>query len=261
MPTSTAVLAHLTPIGPFLEISVAILRALSNAPPASTAWLTMPYCAASEAPILRAVNMSSLARAEPMRRGSRCVPPAPGMMAREVSGRPKRASAPATLMSHERAISRPPPSAAPSTAAMVGSGRLESAVKVLRRELTNVDASSWLMVLRSLRSAPAQKTRSTSLVRMTARRLGSAGMLEIASASSPSICLPSAFRAEGLDIRSTAIWAGFSGSEGKADNFSNTKSGEEEALPLKAREIRERVGTVSRRLLLKASMLTTSSSK
>jgi hypothetical protein len=46
----------------------------------------------------------------------------PGMMASFVSVRPILAFAPAALKSHARAISSPPPSAAPSIAAMVGMG-------------------------------------------------------------------------------------------------------------------------------------------
>ena len=65
--------------------------------------------------------MSSIARAFPIARVRRWVPPAPGMTPSRISGWPKLASSAATIMSQAIASSQPPPSAKPRTAAMSGS--------------------------------------------------------------------------------------------------------------------------------------------
>jgi hypothetical protein len=69
----------------------------------------------------------------PIRPGRRYVPPAPGMMPRRVSGRPTIAVDARTRMCVQRASSRPPPSAVEEMALMVGMGREERALNVLRR--------------------------------------------------------------------------------------------------------------------------------
>jgi len=63
-----------------------------------------------------------MARAAPIARVSRCVPPAPGMIPILISGCPKTASLPAMSMSQAIASSQPPPSAYPRMAAMTGRG-------------------------------------------------------------------------------------------------------------------------------------------
>ena len=65
------------------------------------------------------------------------MPPAPGMMPRRVSGRPTVALELRTRKCVERASSRPPPRATEEIAEMVGMGRLDSDVKVLRRFVRN----------------------------------------------------------------------------------------------------------------------------
>lgn len=77
--------------------------------------------------------MRSRARESPIKAGRRKVPPAPGMMPSRVSGRPICAVEAITRKLVQRASSRPPPSAIDDTADMVGIGRRERAVKVLRR--------------------------------------------------------------------------------------------------------------------------------
>ena len=57
----------------------------------------------------RAVNISSFAIEGPTTLGSRCVPPAPGIIANLVSTNPIFAVADATRKSQANAISRPPP--------------------------------------------------------------------------------------------------------------------------------------------------------
>lgn len=80
--------------------------------------------------INRPVRIISMARASPMRRRSRYVPPAPGMMARRLSGMPTVAAAEKTRKVEARASSRPPPSAMEDIAEMEGMGREERFLKV-----------------------------------------------------------------------------------------------------------------------------------
>ena len=61
------------------------------------------------------------------------MPPAPGMMASRVSGRATRAEEVKIRRWVERASSRPPPKARDEMALIVGMGRLETEVRVLRR--------------------------------------------------------------------------------------------------------------------------------
>lgn len=58
--------------------------------------------------------------------------PAPGIMARRVSGKATTAVEARTRKSVHNASSRPPPKAELATAEMVGIGRVERRVKVLR---------------------------------------------------------------------------------------------------------------------------------
>ena len=77
--------------------------------------------------------MSSKAFASPIRCRRRYVPPAPGMMARRVSGRPMVAEAVMRRMFVARASSRPPPRATEEMQERVGMGRAESVFSVERR--------------------------------------------------------------------------------------------------------------------------------
>lgn len=122
--------------------------------------------------------MRSRARFGPMRAGRRYVPPAPGIIANRVSGRPTVAVDENTRKFVARASSRPPPKAWEEIAVMDGIGREASRVRVLRRVVRNCDIlrrdsldyqfqcllearkdthSSGLMPTRSFKSAPAQK--------------------------------------------------------------------------------------------------------
>jgi hypothetical protein len=75
--------------------------------------------------------------------GSRYVPPAPGMMARRVSGSPTWAVDARTRRWVQRASSRPPPRAVEEMALIVGMGRSERAVKVLRRLERKAEVLGW----------------------------------------------------------------------------------------------------------------------
>src|SRR5262249_51081567 len=102
---------------------------------------TRPIRSASAAPTKRPVNTMSLARAGPMSRGSRWVPPAPGMMPSRISGWPSWAPSPATRKSAHSASSRPPPSAYPVTAATTGLPILATAVNVACSR--RLSAATW----------------------------------------------------------------------------------------------------------------------
>lgn len=69
----------------------------------------------------------------PISAGRRYVPPAPGRMARRVSGSPTCALDERTRKWVASASSRPPPRAREEMAEMVGIGRAESDVRVVRR--------------------------------------------------------------------------------------------------------------------------------
>ena len=71
-------------------------------------------------------NITLSAPSTPIRRGRRCVPPAPGSRPSFTSGRPIRAVASATRWWQLIASSRPPPSAMPSIAATTGLWRSSS---------------------------------------------------------------------------------------------------------------------------------------
>lgn len=74
----------------------------------------------------------SSARFSPMSFGSRYVPPAPGIMASRVSGRPTILVEPKTRRLVDRASSRPPPKAIDDMAEIVGIGRAARLVNVWR---------------------------------------------------------------------------------------------------------------------------------
>ena len=70
-----------------------------------------PARSASCASIIRPVRHHSIAFALPTARGSRCVPPKPGIVPIVISGWPNFAVSAAMMMSHAIASSQPPPSA------------------------------------------------------------------------------------------------------------------------------------------------------
>ena len=122
-----------------------------------TTRVTRPSASASRAPIDRPVRISSIARALPIARVSRCVPPAPGMTPSRISGWPKVASSAATIMSQVIASSQPPPRAKPRTAAISGrptaARRSQASNRPPSRSEADVCGASSRM------SAPAAKAR------------------------------------------------------------------------------------------------------
>lgn len=84
-----------------------------------------------------------------MSAGRRYVPPAPGMMARRVSGSATVVLEPKTRRWVVSASSRPPPNAGAASAEMVGMGRCEMDVKVLRRVVRKEDVLVTVVSLRN----------------------------------------------------------------------------------------------------------------
>lgn len=74
------------------------------------------------------------------------MPPAPGMIASRVSGRPTTVVEPKTRRCVVRASSRPPPYAGAARAEMVGMGRREMEVRVLRREVRKFAVLFWAIL-------------------------------------------------------------------------------------------------------------------
>src|SRR5215468_9222531 len=128
---------------------------------------TRPIRSASAAGTRMPVRIISRALPRPTRRGSRWVPPPPGMMARLISVRPSCLSSAAMRISQARASSRPPPRAKPRMAAMMGcEQRSISARKSSRLR----DSRKWVGgggSRNSRMSAPAQKARSPAPVMTT----------------------------------------------------------------------------------------------
>ena len=102
--------------------------------------------------------MMSLATEGPTSRGSRWVPPAPGMTPSRISGWPSFALSPHTRKSAHRASSQPPPRAYPVTAAMTGFGMRATAVNDDCSAPERATMSAYVIVAISLMSAPAANT-------------------------------------------------------------------------------------------------------
>lgn len=86
----------------------------------STTLDTRPNLYASFASIKSLVNIISIAFDLPTSLISLYVPPAPGIVPNFNSGKPNLAFEDAIIISHIRANSKPPPSAYPETAAIIG---------------------------------------------------------------------------------------------------------------------------------------------
>jgi hypothetical protein len=125
--------------------------------------------------MVRAIRISSMAFASGMARGSRWVPPAPGMMAQRTSGSPNVAWGTAMRRSHARASSMPPARQWPLMAAIMGF-QISSP-----RVIPPSPRSLWLRRRPSpnaagiicLRSAPAEKAFSPAPVKMATHALSS----------------------------------------------------------------------------------------
>ena len=138
-----------TASGAFLATRSASAMAASSAPPFSVIWLISPSSAASSARIGSPVIASSIALACPTRAGRRKSPPPAAKRPRFTSGTPNLAPSEATMRSQVNAVSRPPASANPSTAAINGF------CEPLRMKFDHAEMSS--PVINALRSIPAEK--------------------------------------------------------------------------------------------------------
>ena len=143
---------------------------------------------ASSARTCRPVMIISLARDEPTRRGSRWVPPPPGMTPSRISGTPNLESSAPTRKSHASASSRPPPSAKPFTAAIVARGTAPSAPSAAAKFRPTASAP---MLSSSTMSAPAAKIRRPP--HNTTAPGGSSTNPAAASCNCPSTAADSAF--------------------------------------------------------------------
>src|SRR5215218_300065 len=175
--------------------------AVSNSSWSGTTRLASPNSYASSAEIGSPVVFISSAFAGPTSRGSRWVPPKPGMMPRLISGWPNEAERPAIRTSQPIASSQPPPSAIPFTAAIV-----------IVRERSNERSSAWLrsnssfppdasICVNALMSAPAQNSAGFGEATITALTLPSTSRH---AASSASITCGESEFAGGLSSHSTA---------------------------------------------------------
>ena len=119
---------------------------------------TRPASCASAAPIGSPERIIAMALSMPTSRGSRCVPPAPGMMPSLISGSPRRVSGAATRKWQASASSSPPPSGVPCRAATIG---LPMASIVA---MTLVSTGSRGGLPNSAMSAPATKVRPAQAI-------------------------------------------------------------------------------------------------
>ena len=139
--------------------------------------------------------MTSRVRAGPTSHVSVCVDPPPGKIPTLTSGSPNVAPAPATIRSQASASSNPPPSAIPSTAAIVGTGSSCSRPISPTIPARCVRRSSSENPARSLRSMPAQKARSPAAATTTPRTSGAASTAASAAWRAASRSLSIAFMA------------------------------------------------------------------
>ena len=86
------------------------------------------------------------------------------------------------MRSHDRASSKPPPRAKPSTAAMAGTGRSSTPPYAARATGRCSMSSASVKALRSLRSAPTQNALSWLEVSTTQRTVSSAATAAAAAA-------------------------------------------------------------------------------
>src|SRR5437867_12580338 len=170
-PSSTASMMSRVAIGGRLAIMRASALASFSVSPSFVSRLARPSARHSGAGtcVPRMRNSSALVR--PMRRGIRCEPPKPGVMPRFDSVCPIRADSLTSRKWQAIAISQPPPSAWPLTAAMTGFGKRSIFRITLFPKRMKVSTSPPENA--EPRSAPAQKIRSPAPVMMTARTVSS----------------------------------------------------------------------------------------
>lgn len=188
-------------IGAQARISAAQRRAASSAPPAGTTSLTNPSAAPSAAETRRPVSMMPIARFGPSSRISRWTPPAVAARPTLGSGSANAAFSDATIRSHANAISKPPPSARPLTAAITG-------LTMPKRDVSppQPDAGSVTRAISicCFRSCPTQYARSPAPVMMASLCASSASNASKTCASSSCARASSAFSTASRAIVTTS---------------------------------------------------------
>src|SRR5271156_5173875 len=164
-PSIAACLEAWMEIGEHSMISFAHRSAVGIRSFNATTSFTIPHLAASCAVMCLAVNIMPIAILSGIWRGRRCTPPAPAISPTRGSGSPKRAWSAAMMMSQASAISNPPPSANPFTAAMIGLVISKRAVMPAKPPLLICGRSPRCSAVH-LRSLPAENARSPAPVRI-----------------------------------------------------------------------------------------------
>ena len=132
--------------------------AVSNSSWSGTTRLTSPCSSASCAVIASPMRFISSALWGPTRRGSRCVPPNPGMIPSLISGWPKIADSAAMRKSHAIESSQPPPKASELTAAIVETRFWPRSRRSAWPEWIRSSPPASSICVNALMSAPAEKT-------------------------------------------------------------------------------------------------------
>ena len=171
-------------------MSVARARQVGSSSSGSTTRFTRPHSQASAAVSVFPVKESSLARAMPIKRGSLWLSPQPGRMPTRACVSANFARLEAMIMSQARASSKPPVTAWPLTAAMMGPSK-DAIASTTPLWAPSVIRSASLCPS-SLRSKPAQKARPAP-VRTATRIAGSAWISRKASVIAARSALESAF--------------------------------------------------------------------
>src|SRR2546425_2711270 len=172
-PRFTASSEYVTAIGALAKICFRMASARGISSAAGTTSFTSPMRYASWALMISPDRMSCSARPLPTSRGRRCVPPPPGGMPRVTSGWPNLAFSEASLMVHAMAVSHPPPSAKPLTAAITGLPRFSIRSSTACPKRLDCCAATGVIRASSLMSAPAMNALSPLPVRMTPRTAAS----------------------------------------------------------------------------------------
>ena len=164
---------------------------------------TSPAASACSAAISSPVNSIWAAKLRPTALTSRCVPPLPGRLPIFASVSPKRAPVEAMRMSQASAISRPPPTATPLSAAITGLLKLSSGA--VRRGRVTMVLAAMLECTATLpgvaRSTPAQNA-VPAPVRITTRTAISSSKPANAFASASRVASSMALRLSGrLKVR------------------------------------------------------------
>ncbi len=163
-----------TATGPLAQMVVARRTASVSASPGSVTMLTSPNAYARSGSSGRPVSSNSLATCSGSARGARNSAPLEATSPRMTSGSPNWAVRAATIRSQASAISKPPPNAQPSTAAISG--------VVRRRRMIPYSPPRSVTASRpSTRSVPAENTALVPVITPAQRSGSSSSSLRAAS--------------------------------------------------------------------------------